>query len=83
MLVRVADTCAWRSQLPPPVRAKKIAEEYLKLKPYYNELFQEKDFPDIEITTDTTPGYCVEFNCQVQVEGGRARAAFLRLWVHA
>ena len=66
-------------QLPPPVKAKKIAEEYFKLKPFYSELFQEKDFPDIDLTSETPPGYHVEFNCLVPVEGNKFRAAFVRM----
>ena len=76
------DVCVPLLQLPPPVKAKKIAEEYFKLKPFYNESFQEKDFPDIDLASET-PGYHVEFSCQVPVEGSKYRAAFVRMCVHA
>jgi hypothetical protein len=63
-------------QLPPPVRARKLAEEHFYFKPFDQQ--EGWTFPDVEITKDTPADYCVEFNCQLPTSP--ARAAFVRLY---
>ena len=65
-------------QLPKPVPCKKLAEEYLKLKPFHNDLFPSFPPDSAEFGAND----CVEFCCLM--EGGKDRAAiaaFVRLWV--
>jgi hypothetical protein len=56
------------------VSSQKIAEEYFKLKPYFNDSFP--NFPSVDTMS---PDYYVEFNCLS--EGGRGIANFVRMYV--